>query len=825
MAISQAQANELAAAYQSGDTSGLQGLVSQYGVTGADVQQYFPGFDVGTQAPGITLADATGGQSTPDYGANVAQAYQDVFGRQADTEGLNYWTQQLAQGNITQQDLANQLAYGAQGSDIIGAQQYLDKYIFDPTQTVQQAYQSVFGREADQPGAEYWASQIQSGAVTPDDLLKYLAEGSTGLEDRLKAQQYLGQDIFAPEEFLTKTKGAGYQDTIQYITENIDDPVKVYQMANSLGVTPDDIYAAYQAVNPSAGFSLQQIQDYFGTGQQGFESRLNDLVSQTFGDETAREALADLVAVQAGVDPERISFSDIFKQDPYSKMSIEDITSNLQQSGLNKLQAVNTLGNVAQNYFGMGEDDLASLLSGVASGEGKNELANKAYKELLETNTISNDTQNELLTAAAQYNPDAPIFQQNPDLLTLYTPIGETSGGRNVAGQYGYYNGAPILSADELNKMMGNQMSKGSQYDAAFDYGNTIDDKLGWDLSSKYGANITQGAGLYGVTEDYDAITSILNLGDKFVAAKEAGKAGDNQQDLDKYFATTSDSETGTSNYKENYDKYIETVGELNAAAEKLGLNPASYASTKDLLDAVNEKEQRVVVTGRTQAWDPAKNEGVGGLNEENDRTHARVVYDKVGDKYVPVKVLDTFDFEDPKRSGVAAQLAKLGPIAPIALSLALPGAGSALAGALGFSGNALATALATGALGGGISDLMGGDFWKGALTTGFGSYAGSPEFSKFVGTTTGITDPAILKAITNVAPAVVGTAVHGGDVEDYLRIGLGSLISNAFSGEGTMDAKTANTIMKIAPYILKGGLDDKDVVKLAASLAQSAKG
>lgn len=57
MAITQEQANQLASMYQSGDTSSLQNLINQYGVTQSDVSQYFPGFDV--SGAGLTLPTST----------------------------------------------------------------------------------------------------------------------------------------------------------------------------------------------------------------------------------------------------------------------------------------------------------------------------------------------------------------------------------------------------------------------------------------------------------------------------------------------------------------------------------------------------------------------------------------------------------------------------------------------------------------------------------------------------------------------------------------------------------------------------------------------
>jgi len=57
MAITSDQANQLASAYQSGNTSAVQNLVNSLGVTASDVATYFPTFDVASS--GITLPTPT----------------------------------------------------------------------------------------------------------------------------------------------------------------------------------------------------------------------------------------------------------------------------------------------------------------------------------------------------------------------------------------------------------------------------------------------------------------------------------------------------------------------------------------------------------------------------------------------------------------------------------------------------------------------------------------------------------------------------------------------------------------------------------------------
>ena len=67
MAISQDQANQLASAYQSGNTSAVQNLVNTMGVTANDVSSYFPGFDVASSGISLPSAPLSTPTPTPTY--------------------------------------------------------------------------------------------------------------------------------------------------------------------------------------------------------------------------------------------------------------------------------------------------------------------------------------------------------------------------------------------------------------------------------------------------------------------------------------------------------------------------------------------------------------------------------------------------------------------------------------------------------------------------------------------------------------------------------------------------------------------------------------
>ena len=132
MAIDQSQADQLQAAYQSGSPD-LQGMVSNMGVTQADVAQYFPGFDTAsaglnvpaapTPTPTLSTFDSTGYAPPPVSSTPVTtdQIQQYVTGIMNDPN-LNQFQKE---NNIIQAAKANNVSMGTLGG-IFGASNVLN---------------------------------------------------------------------------------------------------------------------------------------------------------------------------------------------------------------------------------------------------------------------------------------------------------------------------------------------------------------------------------------------------------------------------------------------------------------------------------------------------------------------------------------------------------------------------------------------------------------------------------------------------------------------------------------------------------------------------
>lgn len=790
MALSSDQATALADAYNQGMEAGhfgaAQSLADQWGVTYSDVEQAFPGFDISTLNPSISLGGERGGGG----GAGG--------------------------GGLSAQDISD-LVSGAYGS--IGF-----------TNTADPNYGA---------GVNYWTSQLSSGALTPYDFSQAFLSSASSITDPNYAQY-----VSNAQNLINQ-----YTTNMDFINANVGDPVLTTQWLKSQGYTPEDVLAAQRYSVGANAPTLEAIQNYWNQGLGGYEARFGDILTSTFGDAASREAFTDMLATQQGLDPDKYSFSDLINAGQFSDMSIEDITNALQTGSLNQYQDALTVANLAQNYFGLSKEDAGNLVNDLLSGESDNQLAKNAFDELLRTNTLSDETRFSLLQSAASSNPEAPIFQQNPEFLTIFSPTPENiEGGKLAGGQLGYVNGAPIISLSELQKQMGdsNQLSS-SQDRRIFDYGSKIDDKFGWNIFSKYAGDIRTGAALYGIEGKPSEVKTVLDIGDKYAKLEEEGKvqavrdpesgeinylinAGTYEDGSIKWetpasFFNTSDTkdENATVNGMQNFQTYQDSIGKLDNAARQLGLNPADYKSSSDLYNAINEKETRFLVTGNTASWDPTKTGGIGGGGVDTGAgEHARVLYQQIGDKLVPIKVMDTFELQDPKTSGLQAQLGKYAPLISLA-TLPFGGIGGLLQTAGMTAGQAAlaSAALSTAASGGDF-----GDFAKSFITQQYVV----PQVSSMLGEGLGSLDLGLdastIQDISKFGAGALGTAITGGSMEEYaLNRGLSILADSALAQAGidTNDLTPAAraVLQSMLPTILKGGDMGKALFNTAMNIGQ----
>lgn len=102
----------------------------------------------------------------------ISDLYTEGFGREADTEGLKYWTEQLSSGNQSYADIAR--AFGA-----------------SEEAQIRDVYHQEYGRDADDVGLQYWMSQGSGGVAAATATIQHAGTLETQL--RQEYADKLGQ--------------------------------------------------------------------------------------------------------------------------------------------------------------------------------------------------------------------------------------------------------------------------------------------------------------------------------------------------------------------------------------------------------------------------------------------------------------------------------------------------------------------------------------------------------------------------------------------------------------------------------------------------------
>ena len=323
------------------------------------------------------------------------------------------------------------------------------------------------------------------------------------------------------------------------------------------------------------------------------------------------------------------------------------------------------MAGILSSVYGQDQNTAIQNARDLYQGTSTDSALTSHYNQLL---TDPNKAITDILTERANASDAAtnPYFQQNPDALSLYKNVGNTiqtvNGG--AGGQYGYYQGKPILKASEVDQLfndMGTDYIRGNAAGKA-------DNDIGWD-SGSLGGVTARGAGAFGIQ-------------------KQGPQTDENGNVI------------GGNTYS----------GDMNALATKLGIDPNKYQDTYKTVDQPTyDQDGNYTGTQRVQVLDKSGQDALydaindktkdfvfiagksgkdaGGIGERGQTAafqnatgnHAAQVYQKKGDKYVPVGNTTFFNGDMELHHG------GLGALAPI-LSMAAMAFAPELAAASIFS-------------------------------------------------------------------------------------------------------------------------------------------
>jgi hypothetical protein len=112
----------------------------------------------------------TGAPSTTSRSAQVTRLYDTVFDRAPDDAGLAFWTNALRVGAADLDDVAELF---------VASPEFRDRYgDLGTGDFVNLLYRNVLDREADPAGRDFWAANLQSGALDRDDVVLAFSESA-----------------------------------------------------------------------------------------------------------------------------------------------------------------------------------------------------------------------------------------------------------------------------------------------------------------------------------------------------------------------------------------------------------------------------------------------------------------------------------------------------------------------------------------------------------------------------------------------------------------------------------------------------------------------
>lgn len=160
----------------------------------------------------------------------IQKLYVAYFGRPADPDGLEYWTDMLANNTASLQDISHEFAASAE---------YHSKFDgMNNRAIVTEIYDNLFGREAEATGVDYWAGLMDRGVISIDDVVRDISEAAVD-----------GDEV----AFSGKVAAAGM------FTLRLDEPDEIAAYAGSAAnniameyiATVRDLESAFDALKPS----------------------------------------------------------------------------------------------------------------------------------------------------------------------------------------------------------------------------------------------------------------------------------------------------------------------------------------------------------------------------------------------------------------------------------------------------------------------------------------------------------------------------------------------------------------------------------------------
>jgi len=144
----------------------------------------------------------------------VQKLYVAYFGRPADPNGMDYWTDALDANSIGMADVSASFA---------ASQEYRDTYAgLDNRAIVAEVYQNLFGRAGEEAGVNYWTDLMDRGVISIDDVVKDISEAANGSDSvafngKVAAASLFTARVDEPDEIAAYTGDAANDISMEFL--------------------------------------------------------------------------------------------------------------------------------------------------------------------------------------------------------------------------------------------------------------------------------------------------------------------------------------------------------------------------------------------------------------------------------------------------------------------------------------------------------------------------------------------------------------------------------------------------------------------------------
>jgi len=154
--------------------------------------------------------------ATTEYIQDVQELYVAYFGRPADPDGLDFWTNNLG---------ADATLFPQVVSAFSTSSEYRSMYDnMDNRAIVMEVYDNLFSRAGDEAGVNFWTNALDTGIITIDDMVTQIIDGAQGADKDIFNAKVLVAAAFTnrvdtPEEKAAYSGEAANQIAIDYIAD------------------------------------------------------------------------------------------------------------------------------------------------------------------------------------------------------------------------------------------------------------------------------------------------------------------------------------------------------------------------------------------------------------------------------------------------------------------------------------------------------------------------------------------------------------------------------------------------------------------------------